>query len=80
MNSAISDCPVCGEPIEATVKVYLSDVVVKDGKIVSFHDSSEGGLGVELNLYCPNDHEGDIAEAVGDHPSAVTLNGTTYQT
>ena len=76
----IDKCPECGEPIEASVKVYLDDVVVEDGKIVSFTDSSALALGVELTLYCASDHEGAISDAVEDWPNAITLNGVRYGT
>jgi hypothetical protein len=77
----LKKCPTCGEPIEATLKVYLSDVVIDDdGTIKSFGDASASHLGAELSLYCENDHEVEIADAVENWPSTVTLNGVEYAT
>lgn len=66
-------CPECGERIEASVVVYLADVEIDDGKITSYDVQSEG-IGVELRLYCANDHDLD------ESPDEVTLYGVTFKT
>ena len=74
-------CPACGERLEATVKLYLTDLVIEHGKIVSFDVQSEG-IGADLSLYCANDHT-DIEGALLDsdnYPDEVVLYGRTIRT
>jgi len=72
----LDKCPECGERIEASVVVYLCDVEIdidNGNRIVNYDVQSEG-IGVELRLYCANDHDLD------ETPDEVTLYGVTFQT
>jgi hypothetical protein len=69
----VNECPECGSEIEATITVYLSNVVLNaSGGVESFDiadvgantlavdaisDIIDGAEGDELHLYCANDHE-----------------------
>lgn len=72
-------CPECGEPLEATVPCYLSDVVVdEDGYIISYRvafgdsydqTSKDSPLGDALNLDDPTEAR---VYCPDDHPFDVT--------
>jgi len=57
----VNKCPQCGGRIQATVPIYLDDVVITDGTITSYKlefdpiawDHSEA------SVYCENDHKVD---------------------
>ena len=56
-------CPTCGGRLEATVPIYLEDVVITDGTITSFKLAfdwdAEGPFAWDAGarVYCENDHE-----------------------
>jgi hypothetical protein len=57
-------CKVCGSEIQATVKVYLSNVVLDDeGNITSYDvarhlaDTPDGFVFDDARVYCREDHE-----------------------
>lgn len=57
-KKTISKCPVCGEELEATVKVYLSGVEITDGHVTSASFASFYGRGdhiKSLSFLSPED-------------------------
>lgn len=85
--SKITACPECGEPIEASVKVYLDDVEFDTDDlglpiVTSSRDSSKH-IGVEVEYYCSNDHnvEAKLIETFGNKlPRLISLDGGEYST
>lgn len=79
---AIKNCPECKGDLQASVTIYLSDVVLKDGAVSDFNmsdllphtddfRSSIEGLvqaaeGDELRIYCANDHQISLDGEVED--------------
>jgi hypothetical protein len=55
MARKITKCPECGAALQASIKVYLSDIVVKDGKVIHYNVDSELLQNTE-----------DFSEAVGE--------------
>ena len=65
----IKSCPECGEPLQATLPLYVTDIELNDeGEIVSFDldftwDYANGGpIGWDDwsgKVYCKNDHPCD---------------------
>lgn len=73
------DCPECGKPLQATMKVYLSDVVLAggpDGPVVSYRVAdatmNDGGAGpggqavAEIEVYCADDCDLGARQLHGD--------------
>lgn len=71
----ISKCRVrgCGEPLQASITIYLKDVVLKeDGSVLSYNvdhatdtasavaEMVSSAEGDELTVYCNNDHSFDV--------------------
>lgn len=84
----LDSCPKCGNALEATVRVYLSEVVIEpvDGKlvIVSSVDSSKA-IGCEVDYYCANECgevDGAIQAMAEKHktgwPGTIELDGGVY--
>lgn len=73
----LDTCPECGEPIEVTVKVYLTDVVIvgsTDGPsvptVIEAYDQSKF-IGADTAFYCTNGHEIDFDAVFGAWPAQV---------
>jgi DNA-directed RNA polymerase subunit M/transcription elongation factor TFIIS len=76
-KKTISECPKCGAEIQATVKIYLSKVELKDGQILRYKSGLPNSdaetienivqSADEVDIYCDNDHALSIdGELEGD--------------
>lgn len=75
------NCPHCGEPIQATVPVYLTDLEIdEEGTITNFAldfvwDQENGGALAwdhsDTQVYCANDHHIDWSNVANATPRLI---------